>query len=233
MTHLHHEFGVMNEMDQELQHFLISRTEGEALEVVRGAEREPGLEQWRRLAFFMTHWQLEGVRITASKRCLHRKLKKKPLAHNPSLRKTRTKHREHIRDHACVHAVVCGMKLADPGISTEPRGLTASQSRSADIFTTASVPGRSAALDVSVASSVAAAARGDATQVAFDRKLSIYRDEIVELRQQGIHCRPLIWTADGRPHPAVIRALQYAADIASSRNGQQMPAKSLQRRWKH
>ena len=36
-------------MDQELQHFLISRTEGEALEVVRGAEQEPGLEQWRRL----------------------------------------------------------------------------------------------------------------------------------------------------------------------------------------
>ena len=37
-------------MDQELQHFLSSRTEGEALETVRGAEREPGLEQWRRLA---------------------------------------------------------------------------------------------------------------------------------------------------------------------------------------
>ena len=36
--------------DQELQHFFISRTEGEALEVTRGAEREPGLEQWRRLA---------------------------------------------------------------------------------------------------------------------------------------------------------------------------------------
>ena len=50
VTHLQHEFGVTNEMDQELQHFLISRTEGEALEIVRGAEREPGLEQWRRLA---------------------------------------------------------------------------------------------------------------------------------------------------------------------------------------
>ena len=37
-------------MDHELQHFLISRTEGEALEVVREAEREPGLEQWPRLA---------------------------------------------------------------------------------------------------------------------------------------------------------------------------------------
>ena len=33
MTHLLHEFGVTNEMDQELQHLLISRTEGEALEV--------------------------------------------------------------------------------------------------------------------------------------------------------------------------------------------------------
>ena len=50
MTHLQHEFGVTKEMDQELQHFLISRTGGEALEVVHGAEPEPGLEQWRRLA---------------------------------------------------------------------------------------------------------------------------------------------------------------------------------------
>ena len=33
-----------------MQHFLISRTEGEALEGVRRAEQEPCLEQWRRLA---------------------------------------------------------------------------------------------------------------------------------------------------------------------------------------
>ena len=71
--------------------------------------------------------------------------------------------------YACVHAVVCGMKFSDPGITTEPRGLTASQSRPADVFTTAAVPGRSAALDVCVASSIAAAARGDAAQAAFDR----------------------------------------------------------------
>ena len=49
VTYLQLEFGVTNEMDQELQQFLISRTEGEALEVVRGAEREPGLEKRRRL----------------------------------------------------------------------------------------------------------------------------------------------------------------------------------------
>ena len=34
-------------------------------------------------------------------------------------------------------------------------------------------------------------------------------------------------------HTAVTRTLQCAADIASSRTGQQMSAKSLQRRWKH
>ena len=68
VTHLQHEFSVTTEMDQELQHFWISRTEGEALEIVRGAEREPGLEQWRRLG--------EGVWTTAGKYCLRPKLSK-------------------------------------------------------------------------------------------------------------------------------------------------------------
>ena len=48
VTHLQHELNVTNEMDQELEHLLISRTEGEALEIVRRAEREPGLQQWRK-----------------------------------------------------------------------------------------------------------------------------------------------------------------------------------------
>ena len=69
------------------------------------------------------------------------------------------------------------MKHADPGFTAEPRGLTASQSRPADIFTTAAVLGRSTALDVCVASSLAAAARGDAAQAAFDRTLSHYWNE--------------------------------------------------------
>ena len=93
------------------------------------------------------------------------------------------------------------------------------------IFFTAAVPGRSAALDVCVASSIAAAARGDAAKAAFDRKLSHYRNATGELRRQGIYCSPLVWTADGRPHPAVTATLQYAADIASSRNGQHLSAK--------
>ena len=53
---------------------------------------------------------------------------------------------------ACVHAVLCGLKLTDPRPTTDPRGLTATQPRPADIFTAVAVPGRSAALDVCVAS---------------------------------------------------------------------------------
>ena len=121
----------------------------------------------------------------------------------------------------------------NPGITTEPRRLTALQSRPTDILTATAVTGRTAALDVCVASSVAAAARGDAAQAAFDRKLSHCRNFIGESRQQNIHYRPLVWTADGWPHPAVTRTRQYATDIASSRNVQHMSAKSLHRRWKH
>ena len=68
----------------------------------------------------------------------------------------------------------------------------------------------------------AAAAQVTQHKAAFDRKLSHYWQEIPDLRNQDIHYRTLVWTADGRPHPAATRTLQYAADIASSRNGQQM-----------
>ena len=40
-------FGVAREVDQKLQHFLIYRIEGEALEVIRGLDWETALEQWR------------------------------------------------------------------------------------------------------------------------------------------------------------------------------------------
>ena len=73
VTHLQHEFGVTNEMDQELQQFLISRTEGEALEVG---------EDWR---LCITHQQLGGVWTTAGKSCLHRDLTKWTTSHTPSI----------------------------------------------------------------------------------------------------------------------------------------------------
>ena len=97
--------------------------------------------------------------------------------------------------YACVHAVSGGLKLADPGVTTEPRRLTESKSRQlkladlgtttetrgltetqcklADLFT-AAVPGLSAALGVCAwPRSNAAAARGDAAQAALIAKFHI------------------------------------------------------------
>ena len=42
--------GMTADIDAQLAQLLASRTEVEALEIVRGAELEPGLEQWRKLA---------------------------------------------------------------------------------------------------------------------------------------------------------------------------------------
>ena len=58
------------------------------------------------------------------------------------------------------HTTLGGLKLADPMITTKPRGLTEAQSRPADLLTAAAVWGRSVPLDVSLASSNKAAARG-------------------------------------------------------------------------
>jgi hypothetical protein len=141
---------------------------------------------------------------------------------------------EATRGHyAVVRSVVEGLRLADPTVTTEPRGLTSTLARPADILTLAAVPGRSAALDVCVASPNAAGAQGDAAEAAFRRKLRRYRNEIPELASAGIAFRPLVWTADGRPHPAVTRTLRFAAELASSRGGHESSAQALMGRWRH
>ena len=73
--------------------------------------------------------------------------------------------------------------------------------------TTAAVPGRGADLDVCVASSTAAAARGDAAHAAFDRKTSLRSKGNQDPRVQGIVYRPLVWTADAPPYPTVTRTI--------------------------
>ncbi len=132
-----------------------------------------------------------------------------------------------------VQAMIDGLKFADPGVSTEPRGLTNTRARPADIFTTAAVPGRRAALDVCVASPNAAAAAGDAAEAAFKRKLRHYRIEIPQLTAAGISYRPLVWTACGRPHPAVTRTMRFAADTAANRSEQHADRAAMLSRWRH
>jgi hypothetical protein len=141
---------------------------------------------------------------------------------------------EATRGHyACVRAMGDGLRHADAGVMTEPQGLTSTQDRPADILTTAAVPGRSAALDVCIASPNAASAMGDAAEAAFARKLRRYRYAIPELAAAGIVYRPLVWTADGRPHPAVTRTLRFASGQAASRASESADAKSFMRRWTH
>lgn len=134
--------------------------------------------------------------------------------------------------YACVRALVDGIKVADPSVSTEPRHLTSTDARPADILTNAAVPGRRAALDVCVTSPNAAEARDDAAASAFQRKMRHYAHIIPELHRAGITFRPLVWTADGRPHPAAMRTLRFAAERAARKHGG-AGAGDILGRWKH
>ena len=141
---------------------------------------------------------------------------------------------EATRGHcACVHAVQEKPKLADPGIATEPKAPTETQSRPANIFAAAPVQGRSAALDVCVASSNAAAARGYAAQAASDRKILHDRRKNLDLRNQGIVYRQLLWTVDGRPHQQSPEPYNTQQIFAACRKSQQRSATPLKHRWKH
>ena len=88
--------------------------------------------------------------------------------------------------YACVHGRLGGLKLADPTITTEAKGLTEAQSRPADLFTTCFPRAQRGSGRVCVPSSNAAAARVDAAQAAFDREISQYRIEVPDLRGQRI-----------------------------------------------
>ena len=134
--------------------------------------------------------------------------------------------------YAVIKAVLQLVTLADAAATTEVHGLTNTQSKPADILTSTAVPGRRAALDVCVASPNAAAAAGDAAEAAFRRKLRRYRRD-PQLRAAGIVFRPLVWTSNGRPHPAVTRTLRFVAEPAAHRTDEQTEATRLLARSRH
>ena len=79
----------------------------------------------------------------------------------------------------------------------------------------------------------ASVAVGDAAGSAFKRKLRRYRTEIRELAAAGIAYRPMVWTANGRPHPAVTRTLHFAAAQAANRSERNSDPSALVARWEH
>ena len=54
-----------------------------------------------------------------------------------------------------------------------------------------------------------------------------------ELREAGITYVPMVWTSNGRPHPAATRVMRHLASLASHSSEQDANAKSMLKRWGH
>ena len=53
------------------------------------------------------------------------------------------------------------------------------------------------------------------------------------MRAAGIVYRPLVWTSNGRPHPAVVRTMHFVAEQVAGRSDQQVEASQVLARWRH
>ena len=140
---------------------------------------------------------------------------------------------ESTRGHyAVVTTVAEGMALADPALQTEAHGLLPTGERPADILTTAAIPGTKAALDITIASQDAKHAGTDACATAYRRKMNRYDSILPALRRAGVVFQPLVWSAEGRPHPATVRILECALKLVRTRKGAEAAAE-LRGRWQH
>ena len=127
-------------------------------------------------------------------------------------------------------AVLKGVRLADHSAQTEVRGFTKQNTRPADILTNAAVPGRSVALDICVAGPQSIGAAGAAVVAARGRKLKKYAPVKKELHEAGVTYMPMVWTSNGRLHPAATRVMRYVASLASDSSEQDANAKSVLKR---
>ena len=121
-----------------------------------------------------------------------------------------------VRDEALALA-----HLADPSTSVETVGLipSAPALRPADIFTSAAIPGRLAALDIGVTSPDAAGAGDDCCEAMFRRKIADYAPHFAELAEQDIVYKPLVWSTFGRAHPETDSVMRSLAVVAARRRG--------------
>ena len=131
-----------------------------------------------------------------------------------------------------VRALVDGLRVADSAVVTELRGLVeGSSARPADVYTSAALPGRDAALDVTIAAQDAAGAGDDCCATAFRGKMRKYAKLLVPMAKDGVGFRPMVWSAEGRAHPVVGRVLSFAAELAT-RKHQDACAKIFMQRWR-
>ena len=122
--------------------------------------------------------------------------------------------------------------MCDPSAEIEPLGLVPSHPtlRPADVFTSAAVYGRLAALDVGVSSPDAAGAGDDCTHAMVVEKRRTYVPHLDALRRAGIQYQPMVWSAYGRPHPDTTRVLVTIARAVARRRGSGS-FRGMARRW--
>ena len=134
--------------------------------------------------------------------------------------------------YAVVGAVADGISLADPALQTEVRGLVPTTDRPADILTTGAIPGTNVALDITIASQDAIHAGLDACISAYRRKMTRYSTILPALRRAGVIFQPMVWSAEGRPHPAAVRIMDCTVRMVRTRRGVEA-ASELSKRWRH
>ena len=117
-------------------------------------------------------------------------------------------------------------------VATEVRGLVVdSSARPADVFAKAALPGRDAALDITIISPDSKGAGDDCCATDYTRKLRKYARLLPQLARDGVAFRPLVWSSEGRSHPVVDRVLSFAAEMAARKHPECYAGRFLER-WK-
>ena len=118
------------------------------------------------------------------------------------------------------------------GACTEVRNLAGTSDRPSDILTWAALPGKLTAIDITIASQEAVQAGPDCCAAAYRRKVTRYSRILPALRRVGVTFMPMVFSAEGRQHPATTRMLQNTAR-ALARKMEDGEVQGIQRRWLH
>ena len=78
----------------------------------------------------------------------------------------------------------------------------------------------------------ACAAGADACAAAYRRKMRHYAHLFPQLRRAGVVFQPMVWSAEGRPHPAAARVMEHVVRKVGARRGA-AEAADFRARWRH
>ena len=73
--------------------------------------------------------------------------------------------------------------------------------------------------------------KGDCCEWAHAKKVKRYSTAIRQLQADGLAFMPMVWSQEGRPHPAAERVLAYAAQLAA-RGRPGLQPKQFVKRWR-